>query len=139
VLNFLDGVDQVDKVLFLATTNYPERLSARILDRPSRLDRRHKIDYPDPEARRMYLRHLIGGEMREDRRINLDRWLQDTDQFSLAHLKELFVAVVALGDDYAEALETLRAMRERISPEEDYESPMGYTAFRRPAARGCVQ
>ena len=33
VLNILDGVDQVDKVLFLATTNYPERLSARILDR----------------------------------------------------------------------------------------------------------
>ena len=43
VLNILDGVDQIDKVVYLATTNYPENLGDRILNRPSRFDKRFKI------------------------------------------------------------------------------------------------
>ena len=31
--------------------------------------------------------------------IDLEKWIEDTDGMSIAHLKELFVAVVILGDD----------------------------------------
>lgn len=126
VLNILDGVDQVEKVVFLATTNYPERLGARILNRPSRFDKRFKIGHPDAESRMMYFKHLIGDEKIAELNINLKKWVKDTDKFSIAHLKELFVAVVILGDDYKEAVETLSSMKEVIHSEDDKDKFMGF-------------
>jgi hypothetical protein len=132
VLNILDGVDQIERVVFLATTNYPERLGARILNRPSRFDKRFKIDHPNTESRMLYFRHLLGERDPEDVGISLTKWVKDTDRFSIAHLKELFVAVVILGDDYAEAIETLESMKEVISSEDDHDKMMGFSTTRRP-------
>ena len=42
LLNVLDGVEKIHKVVFLATTNYPERLDPRIRNRPSRFRRTHQ-------------------------------------------------------------------------------------------------
>ena len=36
VLNLLDGMYGIDKLIFLATTNHPESLGSRIMNRPSR-------------------------------------------------------------------------------------------------------
>lgn len=119
VLNILDGIDQVEKVVFLATTNYPERLGARILNRPSRFDKRFKIGHPNAESRMMYFKHLIGDEKIAELNINLKKWVKDTEKFSIAHLKELFVAVVILGDDYKDAIETLGSMKESIHSEDE--------------------
>ena len=126
VLNILDGIDQVEKVVFLATTNYPERLGARILNRPSRFDKRFKIDHPNAESRMMYFKHLIGERKISDLNIDLEKWVKDTARFSIAHLKELFVAVIILGDDYNEAVETLSSMKEEISSEDDLGKLMGF-------------
>lgn len=117
VINILDGVDGIDSVVFLATTNYPEKLGPRILNRPSRFDKRFKIGMPNEASRRIYLRSLMTAK----KEIDLERWVRDTDQFSIAHLKELFVAVIFLGDPYEEALKTLRSMGHRISSEHDGE------------------
>jgi len=119
VLNILDGVDQVDRTIFLATTNYPEKLGPRIINRPSRFDKRFKIDHPNAESRKMYLEYIIGKN--EDLNIDVDKWVADTEKFSLAHLKELFVAVVILGDEYKNALKSLRSMKESISSDNDRE------------------
>lgn len=113
LLNILDGVERIDRVVFLATTNYPENLGARIINRPSRFDKRFKVGHPTPESRRMYFEHLVGGRQLPE--VDLTRWVVDTEGMSLAHLKELFVAVVILGDDYEEAVRTLRTMRENIA------------------------
>jgi hypothetical protein len=116
VLNILDGVESVQKVVFLATTNYPEMLGPRIINRPSRFDKRFHIGYPNPASRRLYFEHLRGNR---DLNINLDTWVRDTEEFSIAHLKELFVAVIILGDEYEEALENLKLMKEDISSDKD--------------------
>ena len=129
VLNVLDGVNQIDKAVFLATTNYPESLGDRIINRPSRFDKRFKIGHPNPESRRMYLQFVMGGsEKVENLNIDIERWVEDTDGFSLAHLKELFVAVVILGDNYEDAVETLTAMREEnlSSKDDDGKRIMGF-------------
>lgn len=132
VLNILDGVNQISKVCFLATTNYPENLGARIINRPSRFDKRFKIGHPNPESRKMYLEHIIGLDKIKELNIDINKWVNDTDGFSLAHLKELFVAVVILGDNYSEALETLVSMKEdNISSSQDEESHMGFSVKRR--------
>jgi SpoVK/Ycf46/Vps4 family AAA+-type ATPase len=126
VLNILDGIDEIERTVFLATTNYPELLGARILNRPSRFDKRFKIDYPNTESRMMYLKHLVGKRKPEDLGINLNKWVKDTERFTIAHLKELFIAVVILGDDYHDAVETLRSMKEFISSEHDNDKLMGF-------------
>jgi hypothetical protein len=120
VLNVLDGVERFEHVVFLATTNYPEKLGARVVNRPSRFDKRFKVGHPTPESRAMYFRHLIGG--RDIPSIDMDRWVRDSDGFSIAHMKELFVAVVILGDEYERAVTTLRGMREAISSGSNYGS-----------------
>jgi len=112
VLNILDGVDQIQKVVYLATTNYPEVLGERIINRPSRFDKRFKIDYLDAESRLIYFKHIIGEERIASLNIDLDLWVKDTEEFSIAHLKELFTSVIILGNDYEEALETLKDMKE---------------------------
>jgi SpoVK/Ycf46/Vps4 family AAA+-type ATPase len=55
VLALLDGELQIDNVVFIATTNYPERLDKRIVNRPSRFDLVKLIDMPNEEARKVYL------------------------------------------------------------------------------------
>lgn len=114
VINLLDGVDKLDKILFLATTNYPEQLGERVVNRPSRFDRRYLIGNPNLESREVYFNFLIeqgsngGGKKPQD--VDVKKWAKDTDGLSIAHLKELFVAVVILGTPYKQALATLKEM-----------------------------
>jgi hypothetical protein len=120
VLNILDGINQIEKAVFLATTNYPERLGARIINRPSRFDKRFFIDHPNAESRMLYFKHIIGEDKIAELKINIKKWVADTEDFSIAHMKELFTAVIILGDDYKEAITTLTNMREiRVSSDSD--------------------
>jgi len=124
ILNILDGIEEMDKVLFLATTNYPEELGSRIINRPSRFDKRFKIGFPSPEARKMYLEKLIN--KKDLKKISIDQWVKDSDGFSLAHLKELFTAVIVLGDKYETAIETLKNMKEKLSSANDGNGTLGF-------------
>lgn len=146
VLNILDGVDRVELVVFLATTNYPELLGSRIVNRPSRFDKRFKIHHPNAQSRLIYFKHIICDDERAKNEglntleqrdafvyskaismgINLETWVNDTVGFSIAHLKELFVAVCILGDDYDIAIETLNSMKDHIRSADDVESQIGF-------------
>jgi len=110
VLNLLDGVDQGEKLVYLATTNYPEVLGARILNRPSRFDKRFKMGHPGKKSRELYFKHLIS-EIAEYN-IELNKWVKDTEGMSIAHLKELFISVCIFGNNYKESVDTLRFMNE---------------------------
>lgn len=139
VLNILDGVSQIEKAVFLATTNYPEKLGARIINRPSRFDKRFKIGHPNSESRKIYFEYIMGGpEKVKELDIDMARWVEDTDKFSIAHLKELFTAVVILGDDYEEAIEALSSMKEEKpdSSDDEYRPPMGFGASNKGSVRG---
>ncbi len=112
VLNILDGVQAVHKMVFLATSNYPELLGERIINRPSRFDKRFYIGFPNAESRYMYFEWLRGAHHLPE--MDIPQWVKDTDRFSLAHLKELFVAVMIIGDDYDAALSALKSMSKQI-------------------------
>lgn len=127
VLNILDGVNQFDNCVFLATTNYPEKLGGRIVNRPSRFDKRFKIGFPNEESRRLYLNFLLKDNP-EKYGVDIDQWVRDTNMFSVAHLKELFTAVVVLGDSYRDAINTLSKMREK-SPTSDNDIPRQTVGF----------
>jgi hypothetical protein len=107
LLNILDGMTQIDKVLFLATTNYPEKLGSRYM-RPGRFDKRILVGMPTSEAREAYIRHKL---KTEDNNL-IKRWVKDTEGMSIAHIKELHIANQVLGEEYEETIQTLRKMKE---------------------------
>ncbi len=108
LLSLLDGENQIDNVVHIATTNYPSQLGARIINRPSRFDEVKKIGMPNELARRAYFMATIGKDDIET--ISLDSWVNDTDGMSIAHLKELVAAMFCLGRDYQETIERLKHM-----------------------------
>ena len=111
VLNVLDGVTDIHNAVFLATTNYPQKLGSRILNRPSRFDQKYFVGMPNREAREMYIRTKLSEEA------EIQRWADDTKDFSIAHVKELFVANKIFGDSYDNALKVLREMSSTPSSE----------------------
>lgn len=111
LLNLLDGVENLHKCVFLATTNFPERLGDRVINRPSRFDVRIKVDHPSPNMRRQYMENLV----HEGDQIDIEAYVRDTEGMSLAHLKELFVATHVLGNNYRETVERLAEMRSKVT------------------------
>ncbi len=114
ILNLLDGAEDAERVVFLATTNYPERLGPRIMNRPSRFDRVYKVPHPSAPARELYLRSIAGTAD-----VDVARWAKATSGLSLAHLKELFIGVHIMGGDERETLDVLRGMRDKHTSAED--------------------
>lgn len=115
VINVIDGMEGVDRVVFLATTNYPEKLGSRIMNRPSRFDKRIFIGMPNSESRKIYLAKKLNGKKVEG---GIQKWVDDTDGMSVAHLKELVVAVTILGKDYGETIGRLREMADKVNSKE---------------------
>jgi hypothetical protein len=108
LLALLDGEHKTDNVVNIATTNYPEMLGARIINRPSRFDEVIKIGMPSPGMRKQYLKHVLRNEKEK---YPIDRWVKDTDTMSIAHLKELVVAVTCLEQPYDQVINRLKSMK----------------------------
>lgn len=116
VLSLLDGEHNLDNVLNLATTNYPGRLGARIINRPSRFDTRVFVGMPSADARRAYLSSATQNGLSQT---DLDRWTTDTEGMSIAHMRELVAAVYCLNQSYDSVIERLSAMGKRVVDDED--------------------
>jgi len=111
LLALLDGENQIDNVVFVATTNYIEDLPPRVVNRPSRFDELVYVGMPDPDSRLVYLTSLAK-RYGINPKVTLP-WVSDTDGFSIAHLRELAVAVWCLDQEYPEVLKRLKSMFEK--------------------------
>ena len=96
IINILDGIEQLENVVYIATTNYMERLSERITNRPNRFDRRIEVKSPNYDCRKMYFEH----KLKED----------DLEKINL-HLGEIIKSVIIFNHDLDETIETLKAMK----------------------------
>ncbi|HEX6731604.1 MAG TPA: ATP-binding protein [Pyrinomonadaceae bacterium] len=97
LLNELDGFDSNTGVVVLATTNHPEKLDSAILNRPSRFDRKYYFHPPGEEERRVYIEkwnEQLEVELRISQPITATL-VRETEHFSFAYLKELFVGSLA--------------------------------------------
>ena len=95
LLNVLDGVNQIDNVVYLATTNYPEKLQERIANRPSRFDRMYEISLPDDETREFFIKAKLAPD--DLKKIDMEKWVELTDGLTLSHIKEIVVSTMIFG------------------------------------------
>src|SRR5271168_4630514 len=126
LLGLLDGEHQVSNVVVLATTNYPERLGERIINRPSRFDEVILVDMPSAKGRFRYLKHVLKDTVPDE---ELQTWVTATDKLSIAHLRELIVATQCLGRPYAEVIHRLRRMKVRPNSDKRGKDDVGFNNF----------
>ena len=82
-LEMLDSAKSINNVIFIATTNYPERLDPRIYNRPGRFSHVIKIGYPTPKTREAYLKAILKNHK------DIDYIVSQTQGFTIDHLTAL--------------------------------------------------
>jgi AAA+ superfamily predicted ATPase len=113
LLNILDGVKQIEDVVYIATTNYPEKLQDRITNRPSRFDRRYKVELPNDEIRDAYIRHKLTDE--DLTNVDIKEWVKRTEGMSLSHLKEVVISTIVMGREFEEVMDNLEGLKKAPS------------------------
>jgi len=129
-LAMLDGELQVSGVVNVATTNYPELLDKRFVDRPGRFDRVTYVGMPQEDARAAYFQAKAPDVDHETRA----RWVAKTEGWSIAHLRELIVATQVLEDREDETIKRLNEMQEQLNSDQPpAEDAMGQVTLLRGA------
>jgi energy-coupling factor transporter ATP-binding protein EcfA2 len=105
LLSFLDGETQVDHIVHIATTNYPDKLDETIVKRPGRFDVVIELKQPIRDAREAYLKSLLNGNISPEQ---LQYLVDATSGLGLAHLRELVSATHCLGLDVDETIKRLK-------------------------------
>ena len=124
LLSLLDGDSQVDKVVNIATTNYPERLDKRIVSRPRRFDRLIKVEVPADEVRKAFLKAKLPKTQ------SVDTWFKLTKGLSFAGLSECIISVICLGNDLEETIAVLKEIEERTPQLAEFGGKMGFDTGR---------
>jgi hypothetical protein len=89
MLNLLDGEIQKDNNMFIATTNFIERVPKRIC-RPGRFSRLIEVQFPDADAREFFLRKKgANPEL-------IAEIVEKTEDFSIDEVKEVLLATHCL-------------------------------------------
>ena len=114
LLSILDGANQVNRVLNIATTNYPEKLDRRLISRPRRFDRVYKILPPSDKVRTDYLKSKL------PKSENLKKWVKGTEGISFAGLAEAIISVLCLGNGFKETLSLLKDMENGHPSSQDF-------------------
>lgn len=116
-LEMLDSAKSIDNVLFIATTNYPDRLDPRIYNRPGRFSHVVKIGLPGPKARTAYLHAILKNHR------DVEFIVDNTTNFSIDHLTALVNAVYREKKNLHDEIERLKTLFK--VPKADEEKRMG--------------
>lgn len=103
LLNILDGEIQKENVMYLATTNFIDRIPSRLL-RPGRLSSVIEVGFPEIEEREFYLNAKIG---HLDDQKTIHEMAKRTENLSIDELKEVVSSTKCLKIDLDEVLERI--------------------------------
>lgn len=116
-LEMLDSAKTIDNVLFIATTNYPDRLDPRIYNRPGRFSHIVKIGLPTDNTRAAYLKAILKNHR------DVDYIVSNTGGFTIDHLTALVNAVYREKKELSSEIQRLRTLFK--VPKADETKPMG--------------
>jgi len=108
-LYFLDSIHSIGNIIYIATTNNINAIPDRIQNSPSQFDRKYEITKPNDVARREYLKRKLEGV--KQRRYKLEKLVEDTRGFTMAHLREFFVSVFVFNRNYDATITMLRNIK----------------------------
>lgn len=103
-LEMLDSAKSIDNVLFIATTNYPDRLDPRIYNRPGRFSHVVKIGLPGREAREAYLKAILKSHR------DVEYIVDNSNGFTIDHLTALVNAVYREKKELISEIDRLRTL-----------------------------
>ena len=93
LLQILDGNEQLDSIVTIATTNYPETLEKRFTCRPSRFNLVLEYKKPTKEVREFYITNKLkdGGIDVESEEVKKDiqRYVEKTEGYTFDFVKEV--------------------------------------------------
>lgn len=106
LLSILDGEVQKNNVIYMATTNYIDRIPVR-MQRPGRFSSIVEVGFPSSEARAVYL------QSKKVDKADIGKWVETTDGFSIDELKETVLAVRCLDEKLETVVGRLRDLKDR--------------------------
>jgi SpoVK/Ycf46/Vps4 family AAA+-type ATPase len=110
LLNLLDGPNQMKNVMYIATTNFLDKVPRRMM-RPGRFSNSLEIKLPDDKARRFYLSQKFGDQELIDRVVSM------TKGFTIDELKEVVKQTYCLGKDLSSVAEAINKNPSRFIAE----------------------
>lgn len=122
VLDFLDGETSLDRALVFATTNYPERLPANLVDRQSRFDKLYEIPDPDGPLRRKILAFFL---RLKDEDIS-EEVVKLTKGLSVVALREVVIVSKVRKFTLEKAIASMRAHKEKVKKAFAKDKSMGF-------------
>lgn len=112
-VNILDSSQLRDNVLFMATTNNPEKLPKNFVDRPGRLDFLHGVfgKENDPAYVPKFYEHLIG----EEYPIEDEEWTKMiAEELTPAYVKGLFITAKERNESLEKTYERIKKRRQLV-------------------------
>lgn len=119
-LEMLDSAKSVDNVLFIATTNYPERLDPRIYNRPGRFSHVIKIGMPTEAARKAFLEAIL------KKHDDVEYIVSNTRGFSVDHLTALVNSVYREKKELKNEIQRLKSLF-RIESSSSDDAKIGFS------------
>lgn len=101
ILKMLDGQVQKNNAIYLATTNFLEKIPKRVL-RPGRFSRLIKVNFPSLEARTKYI------SLVSKNNDIVSELAEKTEGFSIDELKEAVLSISCLGYSIDETVQRLK-------------------------------
>ena len=95
LLQILDGSDQYDGVLTIATTNYPDKIGEQYTARPSRFNLVVEYKKPDENVRRFYITNKLkdAGLDVDKLKDDIERYVKKTEGFTFDYVKEVIEGI----------------------------------------------
>jgi ATPase family associated with various cellular activities (AAA) len=103
-LSMLDGQTQVNGVVHVATTNYPEALADRFIRRPGRFDLVIGMGMPVKQTRKAYFQKILNDENHPE----LEYLVDKTEGLSLSYLREIASTYLCLGIPIEETISRVK-------------------------------
>lgn len=89
LLNVMDGLEEADGLLTIATSNHPEWIDPALLLRPSRFDRKFEFGLPEAAERERLLKQLGKGKFADEA---IQTVVEKSNEFSTAMIREVVVS-----------------------------------------------
>lgn len=105
LMNEMDGLGSREEITFLLTTNRPEVLEPALAGRPGRIDQAIAFPLPDEGCRRRLFDAY--GKGLDLSRINIDRWVDQTNGVSPAFIEELLRKAALIAAERGESCQPM--------------------------------